>query len=137
MQKKILTFKNNSVSGRDYRATGVHIEIPAYTEVVVSVAAEIAEKIVADIRRKSPAIHVSISETETVDEVELDVDEAELDVDISNPVDKTPTRRRGGRKPKRKPNKQQKPSVIRETVEELIDSVPNSSDVTVQEVIEE
>jgi hypothetical protein len=136
MQKKILTFKNNSVSGRDYRATGVHIEIPAYTEVVVSVAAEIAEKIVADIRRKSPAIHVSISDPETVDEAELDVDEAELNVDIANPVDKTPTRRRGGRKPKRKSSKMQKLSTIQEPIDDIVHNVPNSSEVDVHEMIE-
>jgi hypothetical protein len=132
-----LILRNNSVSGRDYRAKGIHVEIPGNSTVSVTVAADIAEKVVADIRRKSPAIRAEIiddpveADAEATDSVVMGEEDSPVDEDLTVVEPHSAKHKRG--KAKRKPTKRQRPGT--ETVS-IVEMVPNASEVTVEEVIE-
>lgn len=53
-----LIFRNASVSGRDYRAKGVHILVPGHGEVSKPVPTEMVEKIKANFRKSAPYITI-------------------------------------------------------------------------------
>jgi hypothetical protein len=130
-----VTFTNNSVSGRDYRAKGFHVEIPGNSTVTKNVPDGIVDKVVAALKRTSPAIQVIVHDVEPASVPAQDVagSEEAAEEEAANPVEDTETpesppepakkrRGRGRRKAKRQPKAQDEPS--------------ESAEVTVQEVIE-
>ncbi len=122
-----VTFKNNSISGRDYRVKGLHIEIPGLTEITREIPEKIVETVTTLIRRTSPAIQISIQESgdvDIVDEAEESVEEesveSEQEGEVSEGIERdseasppSPVRQRTGRgRRKRKQSKIQEGEVI-------------------------
>lgn len=120
-----ITFTNNSISGRDYRAKGLHIEIPGYSRVTKYVSDDIADKVLSDLRRTNPAIQVSIDPVDPVDLlVAEDSQPEELDtIEVEKPA------KIGRKGKKRKPFKRQKTPYV-------LENLSDASGVTVQEGIE-
>lgn len=125
-----IKFINNSISGRDYRAKGVHIVIPGYSDVTINVPDKIADKVMADIRRTSPAIQAMLVRDPGPNQLDCQDDEDKEAVEateIDEGDDKSefpfPTRRQGrgrGKKTKKQyPSKARESEVSVVTVEEV------------------
>jgi hypothetical protein len=99
--KKIpLMIENHSVSGKDYRAKGVHVYIPGLAvNLRVEVPETAVDRLIEELKKTAPAIKVSIGKpVKQVDAPEKDNGALDEEIDTKSKPTNKPRKKAGGKK---------------------------------------